>query len=180
LARYWRTLTGDQQAANNAVVGAYPYTDKYGNTRYFSGYQLLLRSNINRAVSGLEPISEVPATPPAGFNLTAIVGFSEVGEGVDNDLGLVWTSPEFAPTDYIAQIFAGNQVSPGISNYTGAYLLLGSVDAGEGEFAVDQSTFAPLAFFVAGNAVFAKIVVVHGPSGIEVSSYVTKIIIENF
>lgn len=177
LARYWRTLTEAEQLANNAAVSAYPYTDKYGNTRYFTGYQLLLRSNINRYVSGLAPISEVPATPPTGFALSDVAAIAIIFAPSSNSITIIWTAASPSPTDYLVQAFIGNQVSAGISNYTGAYLFAASIDAGDGELDLLQSGFPSFASWVAGNAVFVKLVVIHAPSGIEVGSYVSKSII---
>lgn len=179
LARFWRTLTEEQQVANNSASVNYPYTDKYGNTRYFTGYQLLLRSNINRYVSGLSPITEVPATPPTGFDLSDIVGSSVVVSPGTADIALTWNAPSAPPTAYSAQIFFGNQVSAGIQNYSGGYLFSGSLDAGEGEFSVDQTTYPPCAFLSPGNAIFTRIAVIHTPSGVEVANYVVKIIISS-
>jgi hypothetical protein len=174
VARYWRSLTEVEQTANNTASSAYPYTDKYGDTRYYTGYQLLLRSNLNRAVSGLAPINEVPGTPPAGYLLTSFTSEFIVTPGISTDGNISWSTPGGFPTDYLAQIFIGNQVSAGVNNYTGSTIFVESIDAGLGTYDFFSASLPQLLSYQVGNVVFIFLYVIHAPSGIQVGSYTIK------
>lgn len=179
LGRYWRTLSPTQQAENNSATPNYPYTDKFGNTRYFTGYQLLLRSNINRRYSGLGPISVVPSTPPAGFDLVDIeLGVYELG-GFGFNLTLTWLGTSPNPENYSVQVFNSPMVSAGVSLYSGRYVFLTYSPADLGEVSVQPINNGTQFNWVAGERVFAKVAVIHNESGIEVANYVVSALIQS-
>lgn len=107
LASAWRSLTQAQRNAWNAIVDQYPYQDKLGNSKIYSGEQLYIKLNSNLNAAGLpqlvEPIipvsfpsfamSEASVSATAGeafaqtlFNGSAEVpaGFSYIVEATDN------------------------------------------------------------------------------------------------
>lgn len=177
LARYWRTLSPSQQADNNSATPFYPYVDKFGNTRYFTGYQLLLRSNLNRAYSGLGPISVVPTPPPAGFDLVdpdLIVAVS--GSGV-TELVVSWVGGSPNPENYSVQVFASGPQSSGLEAYSGAYYALGYQDANIGEYAINPVPGKAGLNWYVGGQIFTRVVVIHKASGIEVSHYLLRSLI---
>lgn len=171
LSRLWRTLDPADIAANNANAANYPYTDKYGATRYFSGYQLLLRSNLNLAVSGLPPISVVPADPPPGQTVSGI-DFLIASDGLGTVSGAISWSPDgAAPGVYSLQAFISPALSAGISIYSGSLIFAGSQDVYEGELDFDASNVPAIDTYPVGSKVFLNVYVMHNATGIVVSNY---------
>lgn len=177
LARFWRTLSVSDKNSNSDAAVNYPYVDKFGNTRYFNGYQLLLRSNLNRRYSGLGPISVVPATPPAGFELTGIELYAEQIGGTGSELLVTWLGVSPNPEEYSVQVFNSPMVSDGVNLYSGRYVFLKADLATTGEVAVSPIVNGTQFNWAVGGKIFARVVVIHMASGVEVSSYVITAII---
>lgn len=84
LAQEWRTLNDSQRAAWSDASPSYPTVDKFGNTRYPSGFELYMRLNGSLIVINNPTISEpltpvtVPpvASPELTYAGTAIIKFS--------------------------------------------------------------------------------------------------------
>lgn len=170
-ARYWRTLSDGDRAANNANTSSYPVLDRFGNTKFLSGFQLLLRSNVNLATIGSSPIDVVPGTPPDGAGIVVTSMTIEVSAGVA-------TVAEFLTTDLsgdwmnkIMVLYVSPGVSPGITNYNGRFNYMYQA-------APDETTFDFLANYIArvpapspGTRVFGILDLMDLATGIVVSSY---------
>lgn len=174
LSRHWKSLTPTEQATNNVNALQYPYTDKYGAVRYFSGYQLLLRSNINRRYSDLAPINVVPVPPPAGLDILFQDYTFSISSGGARNIHVVVDVLAGVPADYSLQFFVSPAVSSGVANYTKVYKFLTYEPAtlGEGNLAVTPFYYADT--WDAGLRVFLRMVVIHNASGIEVGNFVVS------
>jgi len=75
----WRNLTDGQRALWNAQKSNWPFTDKFGNIYYGSGYQYFVAYNTNLATMGLGVVRE-PTMPAAMIDVTPLsVGVSPDG-----------------------------------------------------------------------------------------------------
>lgn len=177
LSKYWNGISVADKAANAAAALNYPYVDKFGVTRYFSGYQLLLRSNLNRLMSGLAPISVVQSTPPDGLTLVLggvdIIQYGEEGRifvfDIDSVIG--------EASDYDLQFFFGNPVGNGTEVYSKNFLFTGNRPPAVESVIFNKSVVPLINYWGIGQKVFMKIVVIHKASGIEVSSYIISDIV---
>lgn len=172
LARYWRTLSPAEQQENSDNAANYPYIDKYGDTRYYTGYQLLLRSNLNRIAIGLPPINIVPATPPAGV----VIGDGEAlayygGIPYSRQFFVDWGILSGSGSGYTAVLFLSPAVSAGNTAYTGKYAQVGYTMVTNQDIQINGNAVYYHATWMPGLRVFFYISVVHEASGIEVSAY---------
>lgn len=179
LSKFWRTLTPEQQQANNDASVNYPYTDRFGNTRYYTGNVLLLRSNLNLAQSGLPPIAEVPFTPPVApvaelSDFLATVSGSVLGELF---WSLYWTG--ISAGQYSVQFFYSDPASAGVTNYTGKLYFAGSMDLTDSDFYLNQSEIQNFGSWQIGLKMFTSVYVVDNASGIVVLSFNSSYIISN-
>ena len=89
-AQAWRALTVEQRDAYNAASPEYPYLNRVGDTKYYSGYAIFGQLRNNGASVGLSslPIAlpKVTFVPPSSFaitgtstTLTAQIGSPTVG-----------------------------------------------------------------------------------------------------
>lgn len=178
LSRYWHSLSPTDKAANAAAAFAYPYTDKFGNTRYLTGYQLLLRSNINLSTANLPPINVVATTsivPPAFAWSDVIASVRLLDNAQDIVVGWSASSPA---DDWSVVVYRSPVVSPGQSVYSGEFLLLGNESVTVGEAAFTQLNWPPGYNLVAGQQVFVKANLVYKPTGVMVSTLQVGVIIE--
>lgn len=170
---YWRSLTTEQQAENNANALNYPYIDKYGDTRYYTGYQLLLRSNMNRVTIGQTLISVVPATPPDSVVIQAEfnnIGYYPVDEQA---AGTFITAVSGSLVDRTFIWYTSAPVSAGVNNYTGKWNIVLVQDATNPDLFIG---FGPESFPVAmpgDYKYFWRIDVVDNASGVVVGSLIT-------
>ena len=81
----WRTFTPAQQQLWIDSTGNYPYTDRLGNSRTYSGSVLYTKLNQNLFVLGVSPIS-VPKIPVSLSNITV----GEVDHGIDSRRNHYW------------------------------------------------------------------------------------------
>lgn len=180
VARHWNTLSAIDKDLNNQAVEDYPYTDKYGNRRVYTGYALLLRSNLNRNTLGLPLINVVPTPPPAGALLLQPAFLPQLQEGGEATIEAFWNFTATDPGEYVVQIFNSNALNSSAITYSGAYWLAGS-------FPLTQAM--PLIFVInnpstniweIGLRVYFEIYVIHAPSGIVVATYIDNSVITAF
>ncbi len=177
LARFWRTLTGAQQSANNANAVNYPVTDRFGNVKILTGFQLLLRSNINRETLGLPPITVVPASPPQGVTLinedpgisASVCGFPT--------FFMFWNFDGPGDTGYTTVFYLSEGVSPGVENYTGKYFFYGSADTGGETFDPNCVDLPQIPTWVSGRKIFAKAITIHNASGVAVATQIITVLV---
>lgn len=170
-AKYWRSLTDSERAQNNANTSSYPVLDRFGNVKFLSGFQLLLRSNINLRTLGSSPIQVVPATPPAAAGVTVVyMNIAVIPSGV--------TEAVFETTDLTGDysnktfvLYISPGVSPGISNYNGRFTQIGT-------YVPDVTTYSfafgypnTLVLPTAGDKVFMILDMVDNATGVVVNSY---------
>lgn len=68
IVQQWRTLTDTQRANWAAATSSFPYQDRLGNTKIYSGEQLFIKLNLNLASSGAAfktgaPVAQTVAIP---------------------------------------------------------------------------------------------------------------------
>lgn len=169
LARFWRQLTPSEQQSNNDAAPNYPYTDKFGNIKYFTGYQLLLRSNLNRAVSGLQPIRVVPMIPPQGLDIGETVLYLSFAQDQGWAVSVNWQQDFSQPTGYDAQVYVSKGISPGQSVYNDTWYYVGSTNQYEGlleESFINSNVINSWGY---GTKVFCRVSFVHLDSGVTVA-----------
>lgn len=169
LARFWRQLSTSEQQSNNDAAPNYPYTDKFGNIKYFTGYQLLLRSNLNRAVSGLQPIRVVPMIPPQGLDIGETVLYLSFAQDQGWAVSANWQQDFSQPTGYDAQVYVSKGISPGQSVYNDTWYYVGSVNQYEGlleESFINSNVINSWGY---GTKVFCRVSFVHLDSGVTVA-----------
>lgn len=166
VSRFWRTISSTDKTANNANALNYPYIDKFGNVRFLTGYQLLLRSNINRALLNLSPISVVPAIPPVIPIVAANQYLYVLEGGTDFTLGASYSFDSTSPLEYSVVLYVGNPVSNGVNRYNGVYIIGATVPLINGAISVSGSQWNFWQAQTAGTRVFMKLLVIHNNSGI--------------
>lgn len=176
---FWRSLTPEQQEANNAAALNYPYIDKYGDTRYYTGYQLLLRSNLNIQKTGGTLISEVPATPPTVYNWSPFIDTLalDTGFGVFMYASTTTDAPESEKWQTL--VYVSPAVSSGVSNYTGKWLYLCTwnfTTFPDYDDYIDQAI--PGFVAVVGQRVFLRAISIDNTNGLVQSDTVISAIIE--
>lgn len=177
LSKHWNGISVSDKEANSAAALNYPYVDKFGVTRYFSGYQLLLRSNLNRLMSGLAPIDVIQSTPPAGATLDNLTFTINSVYGTGRIFTINFDAGTSSPSDYDVQLFMGIAGGNGVMNYSGTYLFFYNTNIGSSPGNFGVSYYTPAAYWQSGQKVFVKLVVIHMASGIEVSSYIISAIV---
>jgi hypothetical protein len=123
----WRALNDSERSAWNETSSNFPYTDKIGNVKYYSGYNLFCKFNINLSLIGESTISEAPSPQDIGSITGFIVDHNHIG------------SP-FVKLNYVGNfndskvlIFASNGQSAGVGVISkSTYLLLGAYTASDG------------------------------------------------
>ena len=107
ISQLWRTLTYSQNKSFEGKTQIYPYTNRVGQTAYYSGYNLFQKMNQGLLNIGLEPILSCPDPsvlyPP---NISIKNSNSVVLEVEDQN----------ASDSFIYQVYATPAVSSGISN----------------------------------------------------------------
>lgn len=177
LARFWRTLTGAEQSANNANAVNYPVTDRFGNVKILTGFQLLLRSNINRSLVGIEPLRVVPATPPEGVTIiNADININASVCGFPT-LSMFWNTSGSTENVYWSVFYVSEGTSPGVENYTGKYFLYGKAATQSETFDPDCVNLPQIPTWVSGRKVFVKVISFHRPSGIVVAEQIFTVLV---
>lgn len=88
----WRNCSQAQQASWNDAIIDYPYTNRVGDTVYYSGYQLFCFINCNRYLIGLAVVFSPPvyAIPS--------VGFFDVDGVINSQVNLAWSNLKVTDT----------------------------------------------------------------------------------
>lgn len=113
LAQAWRNLTVEQRAQWSAAVDEYPYLNKLGQTRTYSGQQLFMV--LNRNLQSVDTAQINAPSAPAGVGTVASMTLTAVAS-----TGVITVTPvindEDGDTEY--SILASRPVSAG-RNYIG-------------------------------------------------------------
>ena len=114
-AQRWRSLTDAQRSVFNAASPEYPYLNRVGDTKYYSGYAIfgMLSNNVNISFGTSLGIPLPKFVFPIPENLTITGNFATL-EAVLNG----------AETDIDYRLFCSRVGSPGVSNsYKNQYFL---------------------------------------------------------
>lgn len=121
----WRGLTVEQRAAWEASTDDYPYQNRLGDQKKYSGAQLFSKLNLNLASIGLNQI-DTPRLPVALELPTSIAVDVTVGEESFEVRGLF---PGSADSDTIFAVFATESSSAGRRNLKTRLRKVGVVNA---------------------------------------------------
>ena len=122
-------LTNEQRVAWKAATDYFPYQDKLGQTKQYSGAQLY--GKLNGGIRSATPAATLLTDPPSAVSIPALtVTNFEVG----NDAGDMKLTGTFAPTtvpaNCVLMVYTTDGVSAGISSpQNSAYKLLGRIAA---------------------------------------------------
>ena len=130
----WRNLTSAQKNAWNAAAPNFPYLDKFGDSREYSGQQLFLKMNL--MIFALDPAATLTTSPPAPQSLTAIsqatITLTNVA-GVLTFTGTINSATVLpAGQELVAYASAGKSAGVTAPSSAGQYKLLGSQVPGAG------------------------------------------------
>lgn len=121
VSQAWRSLSDAQRTAYAAAAALWPFTDKYGNTYYGTGYQVHNAQNIALLSIGqpysADPLGSVAAESVA-TNLIVFVRGSYFQYDISFNTGL----------SQIMQVFASAPLSPGHNINNPKVLLVGEWD----------------------------------------------------
>lgn len=168
-ANFWQTLTNTQRMDNNTAAAYYPYIDEFGDTRYYTGYALLLRSNLNLNQAGFVPIQVVPSPAPTmGSLVFNSITAAILASGVPRlTLSNSFSSSLIGTSSYI--FFVSPPVSAGISVYNGSYVFQGvrSIVGSPQQNGVLRPSYWQS--WQVGMRVFVKVHVIDNASGVQVA-----------
>lgn len=125
-AKLWATLTESQINAWNAAAVQVSRTNIFGDKIQNSGFNLFMECNRNLFTAGQTGITDVPAD-------FSVEGGSLVSVDIDSATGGTFTitgSDATVPSGHTALVFVTPQLSPGVSNVSGKYVLLKTIAAG--------------------------------------------------
>lgn len=120
----WRGLTEDQR--QSWIDGAinYPFTDIFGNTKVLSGQALYVKLNTNLANAGGAAIDSCPSPVALPALETLSVTAAEGTPAVT-----VTFTPSPVPADFVLQIFATPNITPGRNFVKNQFRYVATVDA---------------------------------------------------
>lgn len=178
LGRRWNSLSPAEKAANAAAAASYPLIDKFGNTYYLTGYQLLLRSNINLSTVELPPVNVVPAVPlqPVGFEWQQFVAGWYTTFDL-TELYIAWGASTETP-DFTVNAYVSYGQSSGLSVYNGVYPIRLQAPIINSEVLIqfpglnDSNPFQP------GQKIFIKAELIDNSTGVVVDSIATSAIVQ--
>ena len=133
----WRLISQSDRNAWGAASGDWPFTDKFGNTYYGSGYQYFSACNIANVSIGETPLN----TPPAPISIETITPSAPTLQtGVEADWNITTTTTQ----PQIVQCYASAPMSPGRSGDNVAYKYIGQFDSSLADQLVDNTVYQSL------------------------------------
>ena len=119
IAGKWRELTQGQRNAWDAAAPDFPYQNKLGDTKVYSGFNLFMKLNQNLSILnlGLSALNS-PPTPVSVPSPTIVTGGFAVNAAQDA-IELAEVDLDFIPTGAasIAVIYATAPISNGVKNF---------------------------------------------------------------
>jgi len=157
----WRGLTASERAGWNSAAVNFPYTDRFGNVRQLSGFQLYCKLNINLNIAGVTNIDDAPSPT----DLPAITSLTCAGDESTPSYTVTF-APSPVPADYALLIEAVANVAPGKSFVKNLYRYITVVAAAgtspyNGTTAITAKFGAP----VAGNQIFVRATIISTITG---------------
>lgn len=164
LTQAWRNLTESQRAAWNSIADEYPYLNKLGETRTYSGEQLYIVLNRNLQAAGEDTIDN--PLSPAGVPAPIITDL----EVIDDDTINVTGSVSGETTDAVVVVQATAPVSAGKSTVPrSAFRNITTTDVSSLEGGLDVSSEYEAKFGsltdAAGSKVFFRVYGVNSVTG---------------
>ena len=166
VAMQWRTLTDAQRTAWNAATVNFPYINRLGETKQYSGYNLFGKFNGN-----LKSLGEtLLLTPPTPYSFSNIEG-----------LGITFTFNQFKPiadaTDLnsIYSLFMSPPTSQGVSGaYENMKLIINlAANFGAGEAVINTEIEAVYGNIVLGARYWYRYKVINFTRGIAFDEFFT-------
>lgn len=149
----WRSLTDVERAAWASASGDWPFTDKYGNTYYGSGYQMFSAYNIALVSMGEAVVDTPVAAPTVEPVVPADPDFTANTE-------VVWNIDNTTTASQIVQCYASAPMSQGKSGGNVPYKYIGSFDSSSADQLVDTTVYPSLfGWAPVGSLVMMKMVV---------------------
>ena len=105
---HWRSLSSSNKTSWNTLAATYPYTNRIGNTAYYSGFNLFTKFNMNRVLVGSSIIETAPSLSTMAVPTSATLSlvseqFTVTSSGGDDDV--------------IVKVFASAPLSKGNTQY---------------------------------------------------------------
>jgi len=136
----WRGLIDEQRAAWEAATAYFPYQDKLGQTKNYSGAQLY--SKLNGGIRSATPGASLLTLPPSPVAIPTmtVTGFTATRETAD--MGFAGSySPSTVPTGFKLVLYATAGISAGISSpQNSAYKKIQTINAA-GTVEVDSGAY---------------------------------------
>ena len=119
-ANLWRSLTTTEQNGWTAMTNLYPTTNRWGDTRYPSGYELFMR--LNNGLLFQTGANIIPAPAPVSFtNIFPISASGSAGGPIDVTVVADWTADELVVINATPPYTNGRSVPKGRYVQIGAY-----------------------------------------------------------
>lgn len=165
LANSWRSLSSSDKSSWAAAAPNFPYVNRLGETKQYSGYNLYMKFNGNRAIWGAAPVATAPV--PFVFNEFAIDEFS-----IDNNS--MYIALTFGYVGYTYVLFASNPSSAGSSFNEKGLRFMQAVDGiGDGvEFDFEPEYQALFGQQQVGTRIFFRIYQYETATGIKSGFYI--------
>lgn len=167
LSNSWRSLTTSQKNSWSAAAPNFPYVNRLGESRVYSGYNLYMKFNGNRALLGLSPVS----TAPVPFVFT---DFLEDDFNLDTNSMFISLDDTTADCTYV--VFASNPSSSG-SNFNVKGLRFIKIGVGgSNPVTIDFTTEYQSIFGVPkiGSRIFVRVFMYETASGIKSGFFLDK------
>lgn len=171
LVNQWRSLGDDVQQGWRDIVAQWPYVNKVGQTKTYSGYALFMK--LNGTLANIQGPSQAVGTainPPAGKPTQSSVGVTlnlTDGAGALGDFEVNWASAGTATESLV--VMATPPLSSGVTNPSkSAYRWLGYVTDLTTPTTLDllSAYLAKYPTFIAGQKVGVKVFLVDGGTGL--------------
>lgn len=158
----WRDLTQSQRDSWDAASSNFPYTNRLGNTEYYSGFNLFTKFNVNRYLMSLSLLTAPPS--PTTVSLPS-------------DFTMVPTTTTFpiaatdVNSDYLYLVYVAPPVSQGVAKNKKALRLLYVATSSELDPVLDiyDEYVAVFGSPLAGTKIFLELKVVDKATGIAAS-----------
>lgn len=177
LAQNWRNLTEEERAQWESIAPEYPYLNKLGESRTYSGEQLYIKLNRNLQAAGAAALDS-PTAPAGVAAVASITADATAATGVINISGTLAGAQD--DTELVIQMsgplsagknFAGRQIFRNVDVSTAA-AFAAPVDYGT-EY---ESLFGGITTR-AGSAIFIRIYGVNTVTGQASAPMVAKVVI---
>lgn len=180
VAQAWRELTDEQRQAWIEAAPNFPYTNRAGDTAYYTGQQFFMKLNSSRLQ--LNPTDPILTTPPSPVSLDAIYALEDLNMTYDESSSVLVMATTInnlsgLPAGQSAMVYVTGVVSPGVMRPK-KFIRLGAITptvSGEVNFGALYE--ARLGVPADGGKIFVKMETVDDASGITIpgTMYATSV-----